>query len=88
MTQIYVDADGCPVKDEVYRVAHRYGITVTVVSNKAFQIPPRDWIQRQIVGGELDAADDWIAEQAGEHDIVITPATSPWPIAASRPARA
>ena len=69
---IYVDADACPVKEEVYRVAHRHGVKVFVVSN-AFMLVPRDpLIERVIVGQGFDAADDWIAEQAGPGDVVVT----------------
>jgi uncharacterized protein YaiI (UPF0178 family) len=69
---IYVDADACPVKQEVYRVAHRHGVKVFVVSN-AFMLVPRDpLIERVIVGQGFDAADDWIAERAGPGDVVVT----------------
>ena len=69
---IYVDADACPVKQEVYRVAHRHGVKVFVVSN-AFMLVPRDpLIERVIVGQSFDAADDWIAERAGPGDVVVT----------------
>jgi uncharacterized protein YaiI (UPF0178 family) len=69
---IYVDADACPVKEEVYRVAHRHGVKVFVVSN-AFMLVPRDpLIERVIVGQGFDAADDWIAERAGPGDVVVT----------------
>lgn len=71
-TEIWVDADGCPVKEEVYRVARRYGLNVILVSNMPFQIPREDWISRKIVGGEMDAADIWIADHAVQDDIVIT----------------
>jgi uncharacterized protein YaiI (UPF0178 family) len=72
--RIYVDADSCPVKDEVYRVAKRYGIEVTVVSATWLRIPSEPWIGLEVVDdkGALDAADDWIAEHAGGDDIVIT----------------
>lgn len=69
---IYVDADACPVKDEVYRVAQRYGIHVTLVSNKWLCTPREDWLELVIVDGELDAADAWVIEQVAEDDIVIT----------------
>jgi uncharacterized protein YaiI (UPF0178 family) len=69
---IYVDADACPVKEEVYRVAHRHGVKVFVVSN-SFMLVPRDpLIERVIVGQGFDAADDWIAERAGPGDVVVT----------------
>ncbi len=72
MHEIFIDADGCPVKDEVYKVAKRYGLKVNVVANKLKNVPKCDWIEAIIVGAGFDAADDWIAEQTGEHDIVIT----------------
>lgn len=70
--QIYVDADACPVKDEVYRVAERHGLKVYVVSNRPIAVPREPWIERVVVGDAMDAADDWIAERAGAEDIVIT----------------
>jgi uncharacterized protein YaiI (UPF0178 family) len=69
---IYVDADACPVKDEVYRVAGRYGIGVFVVSNSAIWVPTRPGIERVVVKGGLDVADDWIAERIEADDIAIT----------------
>ena len=69
---IYIDADACPVKDEVYRVAERYGLKVFVVSNAFMQIPRVAWIERVIVPAGPDIADDWIAERAVRGDIVIT----------------
>ena len=72
MTVIYVDADACPVKDEVYRVAARYGLTTTVVSNSFIAIPPSKLIERMIVDAGPDVADDWIAERCEPGDIVIT----------------
>jgi hypothetical protein len=70
--RIYVDADACPVKDEVYRVAARYGLPVTVVANSFIRVPADPLIERVAVDGSLDAADDWIAAHAGPGDIVIT----------------
>jgi uncharacterized protein YaiI (UPF0178 family) len=70
--EIYVDADACPVKAEVYRVAERHGLKVHVVSNSAINVPREPWIERVVVGGGMDAADDWIAERARPGDIVIT----------------
>ena len=72
--RIYVDADSCPVKDEVYRVAKRYGLAVTLVSGTWLRIPSEPWIDLEIVKdtGGLDAADDWIVAHAGGDDIVIT----------------
>ncbi|TFZ58457.1 YaiI/YqxD family protein [Methylorubrum sp. Q1] len=69
---IYVDADACPVKDEVYRVAGRYGLHVFVVSNSFLNLPREPWIERVVVGDKFDAADDWIAERASRGAIVIT----------------
>jgi len=70
--QVYVDADACPVKAEVYRVAERHGLRVFVVSNSPIAVPREPWIERVVVGAAMDAADDWIAERAGRGDIVIT----------------
>jgi uncharacterized protein YaiI (UPF0178 family) len=72
--RIFVDADSCPVKDEVYRVAKRYGVEVTLVANSWLRVPAEPWIQLQVVKetGELDVADDWIVEQVGAGDVVIS----------------
>ena len=72
MTDIYVDADACPVKDEVYRVAERYGLKVRLVSNTWLRAPNEEWIEVVVVGAELDAADAWIVEHVSENDIVVT----------------
>lgn len=72
MPEILVDADACPVKQEIYQVAKRYGLTVTLVSNSWMRTPNEDWIILIAVEGQLDAVDDWIAQRAGENDIVIT----------------
>ncbi|PXW64236.1 YaiI/YqxD family protein [Methylobacterium sp. B4] len=69
---IYVDADACPVKDEVYCVAARYGLHVYVVSNGFLNLPREPWIERVVVGDKFDAADDWIAERVGRGSVVIT----------------
>ncbi|MDP4021852.1 YaiI/YqxD family protein [Methylobacterium sp. NEAU 140] len=69
---VYLDADACPVKDETYRVAARYGLTVHVVANSVLNLPREPWIVRVVVGPELDAADDWIAARAGPGSIVLT----------------
>ena len=69
---IYVDADACPVKDEVYRVAARYGLHVYVVANSFMTLPREPWIERVVVSDGFDAADDWIAERVGPGAIVIT----------------
>jgi hypothetical protein len=70
--RIFVDADACPVKAEVYRVAERYGLKVFVVANSYMNVPRSDMIERVIVNDGPDAADHWIAERAGPSDIVIT----------------
>ena len=72
MTVIYVDADACPVKEEVYRVAQRYELGVVLVSNKWLRTPNEEWLELVVVGAELDAADAWIVEHVTESDIVIT----------------
>jgi hypothetical protein len=69
---IYVDADACPVKNEVYRVAARHGIKVIVVSNSPIAVPSDPLIERVVVAAGMDAADNWIAERAARGDIVIT----------------
>jgi len=69
---IFIDADACPVKAETYRVAERYGLHVYVVANSFLNVPREPWIERIIVSDGFDAADDWIAERAGPHSIVIT----------------
>ena len=70
--RIFIDADACPVKDEVYKVAARYGLTTTVVSNSFIAIPRSSRIERMIVDAGPDVADDWIAERTQAGDIVIT----------------
>ena len=72
MLSILVDADGCPVKEEVYRVARRYKLDVRLVANSWMRAPNEDWIELVVVGDALDAADDWIAEHVAENDVVIT----------------
>jgi uncharacterized protein YaiI (UPF0178 family) len=69
---IYIDADACPVKDEVYRVAARHRAAVTVVAVGFIRVPQDPMIARIAAGTAPDAADDWIAERAGAGDIVIT----------------
>jgi uncharacterized protein len=71
-TRIYVDADACPVKDEIYRVAIRHGVGVSVVAGQFIRVPQDPLIERVAAGSGMDAADDWIAERAGPGDIVIT----------------
>lgn len=72
MLEIYVDADACPVKEEVYRVARRYGLPVWVVANDWLRVPDEPLITRVVVSEGLDHADDWIAERIGPGDIAIT----------------
>jgi uncharacterized protein YaiI (UPF0178 family) len=69
---ILVDADACPVKDEVYKVALRHGVPVTIVSNSPIRIPAHELLSRIVVGDAFDAADDWIAERAATGSVVIT----------------
>ncbi len=69
---IWVDADACPVKDEVYRVALRHQVAVTIVSNSPIRIPAHPLIARTVVSDGFDAADDWIAERADTASVVIT----------------
>lgn len=71
MLTIYVDADACPVKSEVYTVARRYGMRVAVVANAPLRVPADATIELVVRPG-FGAADDWIAEQAGPGDIVVT----------------
>ena len=72
MTVLYVDADACPVKDEVYRVAGRYGLPVFVVCNSWIRTPAGPLVSLVVVDEGPDVADDWIAERAGPGDIVVT----------------
>lgn len=69
---IYVDADACPVKDEVYRVALRHGVAVVVVSNSGHRLPGHHLITQRLVGTGFDAADDWIAGVVGPGDVLVT----------------
>ena len=71
MLTIYVDADACPVKDEVYRVARRYALPVKVVANAPLRVPA-DPLVELVVRPGFGAADDWIADQAGPGDVVVT----------------
>jgi len=70
--KIYIDADACPVKEETYKVAARYGLQTIVVSNSFIQIPLSPLILKRIVGAGADVADDWIAEHVVAGDVVIT----------------
>ena len=72
MIHIYIDADACPVKDEIYKVAERYSLKVTVVANSFLRIPDDPLIARIIVNDKFDAADDYIAERANQSSIIIT----------------
>ena len=69
---IYIDADACPVKAEIYRVAERYQLKVFVVSNSYMNVPRDPRIELVVVADSFDAADNWIAERAGPGDIVVT----------------
>ncbi|SDB51639.1 hypothetical protein SAMN05660653_02560 [Desulfonatronum thiosulfatophilum] len=69
---IFIDADSCPVKEEVYRVAGRYQLGVTLVANSWMRIPNERRVVLEIVAEGLDAADDWIVEHVNPHDIVVT----------------
>ena len=70
--RILVDADACPVKDEVYKVAWRRGVPVKVVSNQRIRVPEHALIERVVVSDAFDAADDWIVEQADAQTVVVT----------------
>ena len=70
--RILVDADACPVKDEIYKVAWRRGVAVKVVSNMRLRVPDHPLIERVVVSDGFDAADDWIAEAAGPGSVVVT----------------
>jgi uncharacterized protein YaiI (UPF0178 family) len=72
LPQIYVDADACPVKKEVYRVANRYHLAVTLVANAWMRVPNERWLTLKVVADGFDAADDWIVEHAQLDDIVVT----------------
>jgi hypothetical protein len=72
MTALYIDADACPVKDEVYRVAERLGLPVFVVANSWIRTPADPRVTAVVVDEGPDVADDWIAERAGPADVVIT----------------
>jgi hypothetical protein len=70
--RILIDADACPVKDEVYKVAWRHEVPVAIVSNSHLRVPDHPLIERVVVSGAFDAADDWIAEGAGAKTVVVT----------------
>ena len=70
--RILVDADACPVKDEIYKVAWRRKVPVKLVSNSHMRVPAHPLIERVVVSEKFDAADDWIVDQADERTVVIT----------------
>jgi uncharacterized protein len=72
MTEIYIDADACPVKTETYRLAKRHGLLVWVVANQWMNMPNDPMVRLEVVDDAFDAADDWIVEHAGRDDIVVT----------------
>jgi uncharacterized protein YaiI (UPF0178 family) len=72
LLNIFIDADACPVKPEVYRVAKRYRLNVTLVANSRMRVPDERWITLETVKEGFDAADDWIVEHVQPQDIVIT----------------
>ncbi len=69
---IYVDADACPVKDEALKVADRHGLKIVYVANSWMRLPDHPLVERVVVSDGPDAADNWIAERAGQGDIVVT----------------
>ena len=70
--QVFIDADACPVKDEVYKVAQRYGLKTFVVSNSYMMVPRSPMIEQVVVDAGPDVADDWIAEHVAPGDVVVT----------------
>src|SRR5438128_2004910 len=68
--KIYVDGDACPVKEQIYRVAARYGVPVLVVANSVFRVPSQEGVEFMHVPGGFEAVDDWIAEQVSAGDLV------------------
>ena len=72
MLHVYIDADACPVKPEIYKVANRYKLQVTVVANSWMRVPQGQNIKLEVVGDGFDEADDWIVEHVEAQDIVIT----------------
>lgn len=72
MIRILVDADACPVKDEIYKVGFRHSVPVTIVSNRAIRVPAHELVERVVVGDGFDAADDWIAARASASHVCIT----------------
>ncbi|MFM2371074.1 MAG: hypothetical protein RIS85_796, partial [Pseudomonadota bacterium] len=72
MIQILIDADACPVKDEIYKVAIRYKAPVVVVSNSPIRVPHDPLISRKVVSEAFDATDDWIVEHIAPKTVVVT----------------
>ena len=72
MIRILVDADACPVKEEIYKVAFRHEVPVTIVSNSPFRVPAHELIDRVVVSDAFDAADDWIVQHAAPGTVCIT----------------
>ena len=72
MIEIFVDADACPVKDEVYQVAARTGVPVAIVANQRMRVPEGLGVEMVVVPGDFDAADDWIADNVRRGDVVVT----------------
>ena len=72
MTAVYIDADACPVKDEIYKVAGRHKLQTYVVSNSWLRIPQSPLIEQFVVDDGFDAADNWIVDHVGKGDVVVT----------------
>lgn len=72
MQHILVDADSCPVKEEIYKVSHRHQVPVSIVCNSFFHIPEHQLVERVLVSSNFDAADDYIAKKAGSMTVVVT----------------
>ncbi|OUR79166.1 hypothetical protein A9Q83_04825 [Alphaproteobacteria bacterium 46_93_T64] len=72
MTAVYIDADACPVKDEIYKVAGRHNLLSYVVSNSWMRLPQSPLIEQVVVDDGFDAADDWIVDHVGKGDVVVT----------------
>ncbi len=72
MLHLFVDADACPVKPEIYRVAERVGLDVTLVANTWMRVPAQRGVRLVVVGDDLDEADDWIVAHVAPDDIVVT----------------
>ncbi len=72
MIEIFIDGDACPVKDEIYTVAARHGLPVALVANARMHVPAGLGVEMVVVEGTPDAADDWIAANVRESDVVVT----------------